>query len=169
MGVVFGYGEDQEESDAEGNTGDRGRRLGQQVSEGGQEQNDGDGHQPQRHFFPSQLQVPGDLPLAVFRFGVTQNEHGQGLKAETPDHAEGIQRSQEVHVAAADYDGDDLQHDDQVDQPVGGAVAAVRPLKPRCEHAVFAHAVEHAVRAHDGRVHRPREDQRSHQHHEEVE
>ena len=44
----------------------------------------------------------------------------------------------------------------------------VRLAEPVGQHAVFGHAVEHAVGANDRRVHRARQNQRAHRHHEYV-
>ena len=52
-------------------------------------------------------------------------------------------------VAAGQHDRQQLQADDQVDDAVAGAVAMVRFLKRRSQHAVFGHAVQHAVGADD--------------------
>ena len=59
--------------------------------------------------------------------------------------------------------------DDQVDEARSGAELVVRMAEPVGQHAIFGHAVEHAVRADDGRVHRARQNQRAHQHDESVE
>ena len=45
----------------------------------------------------------------------------------------------------------------------------MRLPEPGAEHAVFGNAVQHAVRAHDGRIHRARQDQGAHDDNEPVE
>ena len=62
-----------------------------------------------------------------------------------------------------------LKNHDQVDEPIGRAVFLVRRAKPVGQHAVFRHAIQHAVRANDGRVDRARQHQEADQHDERLE
>ena len=65
-------------------------------------------------------------------------------------------------------DGEQLQADDQVEDAMRGAEAAMRLEKPVGQHAVLGHAVEHAVGADDGRIDRPGQDQEADDDHEGV-
>ena len=56
-----------------------------------------------------------------------------------------------------------------VDDAVGGAELPVRLAEPVQQHAVFGHAVQHAVDADDRRIHRAGENQHAHDHDEDVE
>ena len=58
--------------------------------------------------------------------------------------------------------------DDQIQNAVRRAVAAVRLEEPVGHHAVFGHAIQHAVGADDGRIHRAGQDQEPDHHHEGV-
>ncbi len=89
----------------------------------------------------------------------SEHEHRERLEREAPDDAERVRLAEQVHVAAADHDGRELQHHDQIDQPVGGSEPFVRLAEPLGQHAVFRYAVQHAVRSDDGRVHGARENQ----------
>jgi hypothetical protein len=68
----------------------------------------------------------------------------------------------------AENDGEQLHAHDQVDDAVAGAVAIVRLLEPTGEHAVFRHAIQNAIGAHDGSILRARQDEHAHQNHEAV-
>ena len=64
------------------------------------------------------------LPAAFALVLEAQHQHGEAVESEAPDHAEGVGLAQQVDVAAAHQDGEDLQNDDQIDDPVTGAEAA---------------------------------------------
>ena len=110
----------------------------------------------------------GTFHSRAARLLVAQHQHRERLHGEAPHHAEGVSLAEHVDVAAADEDGDQLQDDDQVDEPRGGAEFLVRMAEPVGQHAVFGHAIEHAVRSDDGGIHGAGQDQRSHQHHESM-
>ncbi len=76
---------------------------------------------------------------------------------------------QSEHVAARQNDRQQLQADDQVDDAVAGAEAVMRLLEPGGQHAVFGHAVQHAVGADDRRILRARQNQHADQHDKAVE
>ncbi len=63
----------------------------------------------------------------------------------------------------------DLKDDDHVDDAMRSAELAMRLPEPVRKHAVLGNAIQHAVRADDRRIHRARQNQRSHGHHEHVE
>ncbi len=62
-----------------------------------------------------------------------------------------------------------LQAHDQIQNAVGGAEAAVRLPEPVRQDAVLGDAVQHAVRADDGRVHGAGQHQRADDHDERAE
>ena len=64
--------------------------------------------------------------------------------------------------------GDDLQRDDGVDQPRGGAEPVMRMAEPVGQDAVFGDAIEHAVGTDDGGVDGAGQQQHAHQHHHAV-
>ncbi len=143
--------------------------LGEQVHDGGREQDGRDHNQAEGDLGLADVQIARHLPLAIARLGEAQHQHRQRLHGEAPDHAEGIERGQLVDVAAAEDDGEQLHADDQIDDAIAGAVAVVRLLEPGGENAVFGHAVQHAVRADDGSILRAGQNQDANQHHEAVE
>src|ERR1017187_5574600 len=167
--MMLGNGEDREEDHAEDNPRDRSLILGEQIHNCGHEEHRRNDHEAEGDFCLPDMQVPRNFPLAVARLGEAQHQHRQRLHGETPDHSEGIQRGQLVDVAPAQHDGEQLHADDQVDDAVAGAVAVVRFLKPISEHTIFSYAVQDAIRAHDGSVLRPRQNQHAHQYDEAVE
>ena len=166
--VALGEREDGEEHGAENHSGDRGFILGEEVHDRGDQQHGGNENQSHWNFGLADVQVAGNFPCAVARLGKAQDEHGDGLHGEAPDHAERVERGQQVDVAAAENDGEQLQAHDQVDDAVAGAEAVVRLLEPTGEHAVFGHAIQNAVGAYDGSILRARQDEHAHQHHEAV-
>ena len=97
-----------------------------------------------------------------------QHQHAQRIQKEAPDHAERISFAQQVNVAAAQHDGDDLQHRDQVDDPESGAELLMRLAEPVHQHAVFGHAVHHAVGADHRSIHGARQNQHAHDHHKDM-
>ncbi len=100
---------------------------------------------------------------------ITQDQDGETLHRETPDHAEGVQVRKKGDVSSADDDGDDLKARDDIDDAVGSPEASVRLPKPTGQDSVFRNAIQHSVRTHNGGVHRAGEDQRAHHHHEAME
>ena len=143
--------------------------LREQVHDRRDEQHRGDRNQPERDFGLADVQVAGNFPFAISGLGEAQHQHRQRFHGEAPDHAEGVERSQNVHVAQAQDDGQQLHADDQVDDAVTRAVTMMRFLEPAGQHAVFGHAIQHAIRAHDRSVLRSGQNQNSHQHHESME
>ena len=106
------------------------------------------------------------FPAALAFVLDAQHQHGQAVEGEAPDHAKGVGLAQQIHVAAAHQNGEDLQNDDQVDDPVGGAESRMRLPEPVGENAVFRNAVENAVGTDDRGIDRARKDQEAHHHHE---
>ncbi len=115
---------------------------------------------PTGNLQPKDPEVQGHAVFAVARVGVAQHEHRQPLHGETPDHAKRVEIGQEGDLATADDDGQDLESCDDIDDAVGGAELAVRLPEPVRQDAIFGDAIEHAVRAHDRRVHGSRQDER---------
>ena len=83
---------------------------------------------------------------------VAQDEHGQAIHGEAPDHSERIEVRKKRNVAAADDDGDDLKQYNDVDDAIAGAEARVRLTKPIAQHAILGDAVEDTVGPHDGGI-----------------
>src|SRR5260370_1237704 len=77
---------------------------------------------------------------------------GQTVEGETPDDTKRVQRCQNVEVAAAENDGQNLQERNEMDGPVTAAVFLVRALKPGGEDACFAKPVEYTICAKDGSI-----------------
>src|SRR5262249_28103428 len=138
----------------EADTGDGRHLFGEQVYECGGKENHGDDAQADWDLHAGNVNVPRHLPLALAWAAIAQHDHRQRHEREAPDHAEGIQRGQQVNVAAAGDDGQYLQPDDHVDDAIAGAEAGMRFLEPGGEDAVLDHAVQHAVGAYDGCVNR---------------
>src|SRR5579859_1302552 len=146
-----------------------GHRLGEQVHHRDDEQGERYKAQTHRNLHPADMEIEGDLELALARTGVTQDQHRQAVHGKAPDHAESVQVGQEVDVAAADHNGEDLQAHHDVDDAMAGAKAPVRLPEPFAQHAIFGNPVEHAVGAHDGGVYRAGQNQRADHHHERME
>ena len=163
---ALGNGEDQEERAGKTQPGNRGDRLGEQIQDGGAEQHQKDGEQSHRNLVAGDGDVGRHFPAAFALVLDAQHQHGQAVEGEAPDHAEGVGLAQQVHVAAAHQDGEDLQNHDQVDDPVGGAESRMRLAEPVGENAVFRNAVENAVGTDDRGIDRARKDQEADHHHE---
>src|ERR1035437_1060174 len=161
--------ENDEEGDGEEGPGNGRRLFGEHIDHGEGEQRDGDHHQADWNFGFADVEIERHFPIARARLLVAQHEHAERLHGETPDHAEGVGLAEHHHVAPADPNGEQLQPDDGMDQPRGGAEGFVRVAEPLGEHAILGHPVEHPVGADDGGVDRAREDQGSDQYDESVE
>ena len=68
-------------------------------------------------------EVQRHLEFTLAGIGVAQDQNSQAVHRKTPDDAESIEVCEEGHIAVADDDGEDLQHDDDVDDAVAGAEA----------------------------------------------
>ena len=152
-----------------GNAGDGGDRLGEQIHDGGAKQHQEDRSQSERNLVAGDGDVGRNLPAAFAFVFDAQHQHGQAVEGEAPDHAEGVGFAQQIDVAVADQNGEKLQEDDQIDDPVGGAEARMRLAEPVGENAVFGNAVEDAVGADDRGIDRAGEDQEAHDHDEGAE
>src|ERR1019366_1235385 len=161
--------EDDEEGDGEDDPCDGRRLLSEHVDHGEGEEGDGDHHQAERDFGLADEEIERHLPIAVARLLVAQHEHTKRFHGETPDHAEGVSLAEHHDVAAADHNGEQLQPDDGIDEPRGGAEGFVRVAEPLGEHTILGHAVEDAVGADDGGVDRAGEDHGADQDDESVE
>ena len=160
--------EQRKQSQSKPDAGDRRRLLGHQIRDRQSEQNQGDEEQPDRQLDAADSEVQRHAPFPRLRLLVAQHEHGQRLHGKAPNHSEGVSFAQHVDVAAADQDGQYLQPRDDVDEPRRGAEFPVRLAQRVRQHAVFGDPVQHAVGAHDGRVHGTGEDHRADHDHEGV-
>ena len=122
------------------------------------------GEQSNRYLHAANGQVQRHLPAALARVLKAQHQHGEAVKHEAPQHAEGVGFAERIDIAAADEDGDELQPHHHVQDAVAGAELGVRPAKPISQHAIFGDAVEHAVGAHNRRVYRAGEHQEADDH-----
>src|SRR4051812_49311302 len=103
---------------------------------------------------PTDRDVRRNLPATFALVLETQYQHGQAVKGETPNHAEGIGFAQQVDIAMACQDGEQLQEHNQIHDPISCAKARMRMTEPVSENAVFRDPVERAVRADDRCVNR---------------
>src|SRR5581483_9797887 len=127
---VFGDGEDYEERGGEDHSADGRYLLGREIHQRGGEQHHEYRKQSKGDFFPKNPQVRGNLP-ATFAFVLeTQHQHGEAVEGEAPYHAKRMSPTENVHIAAAEQDGDDLQANDQVHDAVARAVLALRFTEP---------------------------------------
>src|SRR5262249_12557120 len=165
----FRDGEDDIQDHREDAAGDRGYRLGEQVGNSNDEQGQCDQAQAKRKLRFADSEIQRHLEFAFARIGVTEHEHRQTVHCKTPDHAEGIEVCEKSHIPVANDDGEKLQGYDDVDDAVARAEAGVRLAEPVAQHAVLRNAIEHAIRAHDGRVHGSRQDEGTHDYDEGVE
>src|SRR5262245_7347110 len=149
FGVSLGQGKNPEEHGAEDHARNGGVLLGQEVGDGNQEQEGRDQSEPERYLMLADYQVARDLPFAMLWILIAKNGDGEPVEGETPDDAEGVESGQEVEVAAAHHDGENLQQGDQVNGAVSSSIFLVRALKPGCQDAGLAKPVQHAVGAED--------------------
>src|SRR6266700_5490795 len=147
----------------------RGDRFGEQVYDGDQKQYPRD--QPQSHgnLYATESEIQRHLKFALARTGVAENQHREAVHREAPDHPESVKVRKKRDVSATDDDGDDLQRHDDIDDAMARAEPFVRLPEPGAEHAVFRNAVQYAVGADDGRVHRACQDQSAHNDNKAVE
>jgi len=115
---MFRDGEHTEQECAERDSRDGCQLFGEQVDDGGSKQQERNQSQANRDLGLANVEIAGHFPLPVLRFGKAQHENGQRLEGKTPDHAEGVQRCQQVNVAAAGDDGKYLEKGDEIDDVV---------------------------------------------------
>ena len=142
---VFGNREDHEKDRREGNTREGSYGFRSQVYEGRREQNEHDRKQADGYFSSANGEVRGNFPAALTFVLEAQDEHGQAVESETPNHAEGIRFTEHIDVAAARQNGEDLQQNDHVDDAGAGPILAVGKAEPIGEDAIFGDTVEDAI------------------------
>src|SRR5882724_8837913 len=158
---LFRNRKDNEESGGEADAGYGGDGFGEEIGDGYAEEDEEDGSDADGDFGFADGDVGRDLPSALAFVFETQDEHGAAVEGEAPDNAESVGFAEEVDVAAAVENGDQLEDDHHVDDAVAGAVALVRDSEPVGEDAVFGDAVEDAVGSDDGSVDGAGEDEES--------
>ena len=163
----LGHCEDHEQDQHEDHAGNGGDSLGEQVGDRHKEQNSRRDGESNRNLDSSQSEVERHLVLLVFPLEA-QHQDAQRFQKEAPHNAERIGFTQQVDIAPAQNDRDDLKTCDQVDDSIRGAELPVRFLKGWMQYAIFSHTVHHAVGADDRGVHRSRKDQHAHDDDEDV-
>src|SRR5882672_6454827 len=98
---AFGNGEDYEEDDRKRYSSNRGDRFREQVHDGGCEQHQEYGSQANRDLVSANRDIGRNLPSALTVVLETQNQHGQAVERETPDHAESVSFAEDVDISAA--------------------------------------------------------------------
>src|SRR3954470_19673544 len=86
----FRIGKNEKKHNAKAYARDRRLILRKKVHDCRRKQDEEDCDDSQGNFFPCNSQVPGHLPLAMLRFGVTEHQDGQRIQSEAPDDAEGV-------------------------------------------------------------------------------
>src|SRR6185437_15156237 len=159
--ATLGDGEYDVKQDREDAAGHRRDGLGEEVDDGDEEEGQRDDAEADGNLHTADAQIERHLKFALAGIGVTQDENGEAVHREAPDHAEGVEVGEEGDVAAADNDRRDLQDDDDVDDAIAGAEFGVRLAKPLAEDAVFGNAIEDAIGANDRGVDGASENQRA--------
>src|SRR5258708_31875571 len=113
---------DNEESGGEADAGDGGDGFGEEIGDGYAEENEEDGGDADGDFGFADGDVGRDLPSALAFVFETEDEHGEAVEGKAPDDAESVGFAEEVDVAAAVENGDELEDDHHV----GGAGAGAR-------------------------------------------
>src|SRR5208283_4899750 len=115
VGDFFGNRENGEKYNGEGNSGDSGDLLGEQVYQRNTEKHEGNEAQSYGDFAPRNVQIQGDPVFAHARLFEPQHQNGKAFHDETPNHAEGISLAQEKNVAAAEENCQNLEANHHVD------------------------------------------------------
>src|SRR5690348_388163 len=152
VGAALGNGEDNKEQNGKSSARHGGHGLGEKIGDGYEKQRQSDEAQADRNLNAANMEIKRNLEFALAGPGVAEDENGQPVHRETPDHAEGIQVCQKSHVAAADEDGEDLKPDDDIDNAVAGAESRMGLAEPRAENSVLGDTIEDAVRTDDGGI-----------------
>ena len=113
--AALGDGKDDEECGCERNSALSGDGLGEQVHRGCSQQHKEYREQADRNLDLADVKIRGNLPAALAVVFIAQHQHGQAVKGERPDDAEGIRFTQHDHVAAAHDDGEHLEDEDEID------------------------------------------------------
>src|SRR5262245_44432390 len=96
----------------------------------------------------------------------TKHQYAERFEEEAPHDAECVGFTQQVGLALAVDDGDELENRDEIDDSIRRPIPAVGLLKPRMQHSVFSNTIHHAIRADDGCIHRSRKNQYANNHDE---
>src|SRR5437762_3147779 len=99
------------------------------------------------------MEIWRNFPAAFSFVLMTQYEHGQAVESEAPDDAKGISFTQDVDIAPAGKNREQLKKDDQVDNAVRGSEARMRLSEPIGKHSIFRHPVQDAIGSNDGGIH----------------
>ncbi len=97
--LALGDGEDDEEGGGKYNAAHRRDRLGEQVDDRSGQQHQEDRDQSDGNLGLADAQIGRNLPAAFAMVLPAQNQHGQAVEGERPDHAEGIRLAQGDDVA----------------------------------------------------------------------
>src|SRR5262245_18443810 len=100
---------------------------------------------------PSQLDVERHFVFLVFPLE-SEDKDAEGLEKEAPDDTEGVRFTKHINLTAGEDDRQKLQPRYEIDDPERRAVFSVRFLIRLMEHAVFGHAIHHAIGPDDRRV-----------------
>src|SRR5208282_4499431 len=126
----FGDREDAEKEDGKGHAGHGRHLLGEEVREGDTDKYQGDEAKSDGEFTPRNAQIEGDAVLARASVFVTQHQNRQTFHDEAPNDAKGIGFAQEVDVATAQDDGENLEAYHHIDNAIGCAKTGVRAAEP---------------------------------------
>ena len=107
------------------------------------------GKQAQRNFKLSDADVRGHAPSPLAFKLKPEDQQGQRVEGKTPDHAKCVGFTQDIDVASAGDDGEQLQANHQIDNAIAGPKLFVGPAKPVGKNAILGNAVEHPVRPDD--------------------
>src|ERR1700730_337687 len=102
FGAALGKSEHNVQDHGKNAAGDCGYRLCEQVRDRDSEQRERNQPKTHRNLHAANMEVQRNLELALARTPVTQDQHGQAIHRETPDHAKGVQIREESNVAATD-------------------------------------------------------------------
>src|SRR6266496_2008488 len=164
--IVFRKGKYHKKRGGKGNTAQSGDFLGEEIQQGGYEQNQEDDPESDRHFHVADPNIQGHLEFPRVSVFESQHHHGQGLEDKAPDNAESVCFPKNDHVAATDDNGEQLKEQNQEKDPISRAVARMRAKEPVGQHPVFRYAVQHTVRSNQGRVDGSRQNQETDHYHE---
>src|SRR5437016_5771810 len=161
FGRLLGYGENREENDGECDARNGRNLLRQKIDEAQRDERQGDQSQTHGDFNVADFEIERYTKFSFAAMAVPKDEYGQSFRCEAPHDAERVRFAKDKDIAAAEQDRGNLEKDDQIENVVRGTELPVRMTEPLRQNPVLRNSVQHAVRSHNRRIHRPGQHERA--------
>src|SRR5205823_3480236 len=112
-------------------------RFGEKIYDRSREQNEKNRSQAEWNLVSRNMEIWRNFPASFSFVLMAQNQHRQAVESETPDDPECVGLTQDIHIAAACENSEQLEKDDQIDDAVRGSKAWMRLSEPVGEDTIF--------------------------------